>query len=551
MVKEFKDLVVYQAYPKSWQDTTGNGKGDLRGVTQRLPYLADLGIDLLWLNPFYKSPQRDNGYDISDYKSIDPDYGTWQDLDELVQKAGDLGIGLMFDMVLNHVSTDHDWFQKAALGDPYYQDFFYIRPVKEDGSLPTNWESKFGGPAWAPFPGSDDYYLCLYDKSQADLNWHNPNVRQALYDVVNFWIDKGVKGFRFDVLNVIGKDLDLKDAEDGVGKKEYTDTPIVHEWIRELNQQSFGRRDDLVTVGEMSSTTIEDSIKYSNPNYQELDMVFSFHHLKVDYKNGDKWTQMDFDFQELKRLLNDWQVGLTQGGGWNALFWNNHDQPRANSRFGDPKKYPYETATMLATTIHLLRGTPYIYQGEEIGMTNPNFDSIDDYQDVESHNAYKALLDRGLDPDQALGIIQDKSRDNGRTPMQWTGGDQAGFTTGQPWINLAPNYKEVNTQVPDPSQKIFAYYQKLIRLRKDYKVISQGEYQGVQLDHDRIFAYLRDYQGQKLLVLNHFYPGQANISLDPDLVDQSAKVLISNSGDRTLQEDFTMGPYESVAFLID
>ena len=551
MVKEFRDLVVYQAYPKSWQDTTGNGKGDLRGVTQRLPYLADLGIDLLWLNPFYKSPQKDNGYDISDYKSIDPDYGTWEDLDELVQKAGDLGIGLMFDMVLNHVSTDHDWFQKAALGDPYYQDFFYIRPAKEDGSLPTNWESKFGGPAWAPFPGSDDYYLCLYDKSQADLNWHNPNVRQALYDVVNFWIDKGVKGFRFDVLNVIGKDLDLKDAEDGVGKKEYTDTPIVHEWIQELNRHTFGRRDDLVTVGEMSSTTIQDSIQYSNPNYQELDMVFSFHHLKVDYKNGDKWTQMDFDFQELKRVLNDWQVGLTQGGGWNALFWNNHDQPRANSRFGDPKNYPYETATMLATTIHLLRGTPYIYQGEEIGMTNPNFDSIDDYQDVESHNAYKTLLDRGLDPDQALGIIQDKSRDNGRTPMQWTGRDQAGFTTGQPWLNLAPNYKEVNTQVPDPSQKIFTYYQKLIRLRKDYKGISQGDYQGIQLDHDRIFAYLRVYQGQKLLVLNHFYPGQANISLDPDLVDQSAKVLISNSGDRTLQEDFTMGPYESVAFLID
>ena len=550
-MKEFRDLVVYQAYPKSWQDTTGNGKGDLRGVTQRLPYLADLGIDLLWLNPFYKSPQKDNGYDISDYKSIDPDYGTWEDLDELVQKAGDLGIGLMFDMVLNHVSTDHDWFQKAALGDPYYQDFFYIRPAKEDGSLPTNWESKFGGPAWAPFPGSDDYYLCLYDKSQADLNWHNPNVRQALYDVVNFWIDKGVKGFRFDVLNVIGKDLDLKDAEDGVGKKEYTDTPIVHEWIQELNRHTFGRRDDLVTVGEMSSTTIQDSIQYSNPNYQELDMVFSFHHLKVDYKNGDKWTQMDFDFQELKRVLNDWQVGLTQGGGWNALFWNNHDQPRANSRFGDPKNYPYETATMLATTIHLLRGTPYIYQGEEIGMTNPNFDSIDDYQDVESHNAYKTLLDRGLDPDQALGIIQDKSRDNGRTPMQWTGRDQAGFTTGQPWLNLAPNYKEVNTQVPDPSQKIFTYYQKLIRLRKDYKGISQGDYQGIQLDHDRIFAYLRVYQGQKLLVLNHFYPGQANISLDPDLVDQSAKVLISNSGDRTLQEDFTMGPYESVAFLID
>lgn len=550
MGKDFHDKVVYQAYPKSWNDTTGNGMGDLNGVTEKLPYLEELGVDLLWLNPFYKSPQNDNGYDIADYKSIDERYGTWEDLDKLVEKASEHGIGLMFDMVLNHVSTDHEWFQKALAGDSYYQDFFYIREPKEDGSLPTNWDSKFGGPAWAPFGDTGKYFLCLYDKTQADLNWHNPDVRKELYDVVNFWIDKGVKGFRFDVLNVIGKSLDMEDADDGVGKKEYTDTPIVHEWVNELNRNTFGDRDDIITVGEMSSTTIPDSIKYSNPDYNELDMVFSFHHLKVDYKDGDKWTTMDFDFQALKNILDEWQVGLTEGGGWNAVFWNNHDQPRSNSRFADPENYPYESATMLATTIHLLRGTPYIFHGEEIGMTNPNFDSIEDYQDVESHNAYKSLLEDGHSEESALEIIQEKSRDNGRTPMQWDDSYQAGFTTGEPWLKVAPNYKEINTQVEDPSRRIFKYYQKLIQLRKDYKVISEGLYRGVNLDHDSVYAYVREYEDQKLLVFNHFYDGETNFQVPDEFLEKEAKVLISNSGDRQLTKDFTLGPYESVAFLI-
>src|SRR5699024_56212 len=402
MKQENHDMVVYQAYPKSWKDTTGSGTGDIQGIIETLPYLNDLGVDMLWLNPFYKSPQNDNGYDIADYKSIDPSYGTWEDLDDLVQEASKQEIGLMFDMVLNHVSTDHEWFQKALAGDKEYQDYFIIREPKDDGSLPTNWDSKFGGPAWAPFGDSGKYFLCLYDKTQADLNWHNPKVREELYDVVNFWIEKGVRGFRFDVLNVIGKSKDLKDADDGVGKKEYTDTPIVHEWVNELNERTFGKHDDIITVGEMSSTTIPDSIKYSNPEYNELDMVFSFHHLKVDYKDGDKWTTMDFDFQELKRILDEWQVGMTEGGGWNAVFWNNHDQPRAVDRFGDPENYLYESSTMLAQTIHLLRGTPYIFHGEEIGMSNPNFDSIKDYRDVESQNAYKKLLEDGVSEEEAL-----------------------------------------------------------------------------------------------------------------------------------------------------
>lgn len=550
MKQENHDMVVYQAYPKSWKDTTGSGTGDIQGIIETLPYLNDLGVDMLWLNPFYKSPQNDNGYDIADYKSIDPSYGTWEDLDDLVQEASKQEIGLMFDMVLNHVSTDHEWFQKALAGDKEYQNYFIIREPKDDGSLPTNWDSKFGGPAWAPFGDSGKYFLCLYDKTQADLNWHNPKVREELYDVVNFWIEKGVRGFRFDVLNVIGKSKDLKDADDGVGKKEYTDTPIVHEWVNELNERTFGKHDDIITVGEMSSTTIPDSIKYSNPEYNELDMVFSFHHLKVDYKDGDKWTTMDFDFQELKRILDEWQVGMTEGGGWNAVFWNNHDQPRAVDRFGDPENYLYESSTMLAQTIHLLRGTPYIFHGEEIGMSNPNFDSIKDYRDVESQNAYKKLLEDGVSEEEALTIIQEKSRDNGRTPMQWNDSEHAGFTTGEPWLDVAPNYKTVNTTVEDPSRRIFKYYQKLIQLRKNYPIISDGLYRGVELDHESIYAYVRELDDKKLLVLNHFYDRKSSITIPDEFLKGNTEMLISNHGERKLEKEFEMAPYETVAFLI-
>ena len=545
--------VVYQLYPKSFKDTTGNGMGDLRGIIEKLDYLAGLGIDLIWLNPFYPSPQHDNGYDISDYCAIDPAFGTMADFEELVAEADKRGIGLMLDMVLNHVSTEHEWFKKALAGDPKYQAYFYLRPAKADGSLPTNWESKFGGPAWERFGDSDLYYLHLYDVTQADLDWHNPQVRQELHQVVNFWRQKGVKGFRFDVLNVIGKSEELVDSQAPGSSQEkslYTDTPIVHTWIRELNQATFGQDQEIVTVGEMSSTTIENGISYTNPKDQELSMIFSFHHLKVDYENGEKWSNPAFDFLELKRILDDWQTGMSDGQGWNALFFNNHDQPRSNSRFGDIVNYPYQTQTLLATVTHLLRGTPYIYQGEEIGMTNPGYQELAQYNDVETHNNYRIMREKGYSHEKAMTIIQTKSRDNSRTPMQWDGTAHAGFTKATPWLEVAANYPTINVEKELAEGKIYAYYQELIRLRKDYDVISDGTYSGLFLDHPSIMGFVREYEGQQLLVLGHFYDGNVEIELPQAFRGRTATKLIGN-GPVQYAEGMTLGPYEAVAFLFE
>ena len=545
--------VVYQLYPKSFKDTTGNGMGDLRGIIEKLDYLAGLGIDLIWLNPFYPSPQHDNGYDISDYCAIDPAFGTMADFEELVAEAGKRGIGLMLDMVLNHVSTEHEWFKKALAGDPKYQAYFYLRPAKADGSLPTNWESKFGGPAWERFGQTDLYYLHLYDVTQADLDWHNPQVRQELHQVVNFWRQKGVKGFRFDVLNVIGKSEELVDSQAPGSSQEkslYTDTPIVHTWIRELNQATFGQDQEIVTVGEMSSTTIENGISYTNPKDQELSMIFSFHHLKVDYENGEKWSNPAFDFLELKRILDEWQTGMSDGQGWNALFFNNHDQPRSNNRFGDVVNYPYQTQTLLATVVHLLRGTPYIYQGEEIGMTNPGYQELAQYNDVETHNNYQIMRDKGYSHEKAMDIIQAKSRDNSRTPMQWDGTAHAGFTKATPWLEVAANYPTINVEKELAEGKIYTYYQELIRLRKDYDVISDGTYGGLFLNHPSIMAFVREYEGQQLLVLGHFYDGNVEIELPQDFRGRIATKLIGN-GPVQYADRLTLGVYEAVAFLFE
>ena len=545
--------VVYQLYPKSFKDTTGNGMGDLRGIIEKLDYLAGLGVDLIWLNPFYPSPQYDNGYDISDYCAIDPAFGTMADFEELVAEVGKRGIGLMLDMVLNHVSTEHEWFKKALAGDPKYQAYFYLRPAKADGSLPTNWESKFGGPAWERFGDSDLYYLHLYDVTQADLDWHNPQVRQELHQVVNFWRQKGVKGFRFDVLNVIGKSEKLVDSQAPGSSQEkslYTDTPIVHTWIRELNQATFGQDQEIVTVGEMSSTTIENGISYTNPKDQELSMIFSFHHLKVDYENGEKWSNPAFDFLELKRILDEWQTGMSDGQGWNALFFNNHDQPRSNNRFGDVVNYPYQTQTLLATVTHLLRGTPYIYQGEEIGMTNPGYQELAQYNDVETHNNYRIMREKGYSHEKAMTIIQTKSRDNSRTPMQWDGTAHAGFTKATPWLEVAANYPTINVEKELAEGKIYAYYQELIRLRKDYDVISDGTYSGLFLDHPSIMGFVREYVGQQLLVLGHFYDGNVEIELPQAFRGRTATKLIGN-GPVQYAEGLTLGPYEAVAFLFE
>lgn len=544
-----KEKVIYQLYPKSFKDTDGNGIGDLKGIIEKIDYLADLGIDMIWMNPFYPSPQNDNGYDVSNYIEIDPLFGTMEDFEKLVSVAKNHNIDLMLDMVFNHTSTEHEWFQKALAGDPYYQDFYYLRPLKADGSLPTNWESKFGGPAWEKFGDTDLYYLHLYDVTQADLNWHNPDVRQELYKVVRFWLDKGVKGFRFDVLNVIGKDPDLIDSEKPGSSQEkslYTDTPIVHKWINEMNQATFGQREDIVTVGEMSSTTVENGIRYTNPQENELSMIFSFHHLKVDYEEGEKWSNPSFDFIELKAILDEWQQGMSDGEGWNALFLNNHDQPRSNSRFGDVEKYPYETQAMLGTTIQFLRGTPYIYQGEEIGMTNPNYQTIAEYNDIETHNNYKIMLEKGYDGAKVMAIIQAKSRDNSRTPMQWDQSKNAGFTNGQPWLDVASNYPTVNVEAElNNPNGIFAYYKQLIHLRKTKDALINGTYQGILLDDPKVMAYLRTTETEEILVLSHFYAGEVEVEL-PDGFNETAEKIIGNGSAKVVNQSVKLSPYETI-----
>lgn len=541
----FQDKVVYQIYPKSFQDSNNDGFGDINGIIKHLDYLEKLGVDYIWLNPIFVSPQNDNGYDIKDYYAIDPSYGTMADLEKLISEAKKHNIYLMFDMVFNHTSTNHQWFKKALNGEQKYKDYYIFKKGK-NGNPPTNWQSKFGGNAWKYVEKFDEYYLHLFDETQADLNWKNPEVRKEMANIVNFWIEKGIKGFRFDVINLIDKES-FEDDYEGVGKRFYTDRPLVHIYLQELAQNSFGKYDDIITVGEMSATSIDNCVGYTNPNNHELSMVFSFHHLKVDYKNKEKWTLMPFDFQELKQLLNDWQLGMQEGHGWNALFWCCHDQPRVLSRFGDAKNYPKESAKMLATTIHLLRGTPYIYQGEEIGMTNAYFDNIEQYQDVESLNAFKILKQNGMSEDEIYQILQSKSRDNARTPMQWNNHCYAGFSNVEPWIAVNENYHDINVEnnLKD-LDSVFYYYQKLIKLRKQYSVILQGAYEPLLLDHPTIFAYKRIDQNDEIIVYNHFYDdNQSTITVDASQYD----ILLSNVQRNTLEDTIILKPYESLVLI--
>ncbi|GEA93696.1 glucohydrolase [Pediococcus damnosus] len=548
----FQNKIIYQIYPKSFYDSDGDGIGDLQGIIKKIPYLVKLNIDMIWFNPFFVSPQNDNGYDIADYCKVDPRFGTMADFDELARKLKENHIGIMLDMVLNHTSTSHEWFQKALAGNKKYQAFYYIRDPKPNGDLPTNWESKFGGPAWAKFGNTGKYYLHLYDPSQADLDWHNPEVRQALYKVINFWRAKGVHGFRFDVINVTGKEEKLIDAPTNVASKTlYTDTPIVQDYLKEMNQASFGQDPDVITVGEMSSTSIANSVQYTLPGNHELSMVFTFHHLKVDYVNGEKWSKMPFDFMKLKGILNEWQSGMAKGGGWNALFWNNHDQPRAINRFGDPIHYRAKSAEMLATTMHLLRGTPYIYMGEEIGMSDPDYTSMSDYVDIECKNAYQELLNAGKSPSEAFEIIKTKSRDNSRTPMQWNNSKYAGFSTHKPWL-MPTNQAKVNVQDELDHGEIFTYYQKLIKLRKTMPIISEGNFKPLLENDHQVFAYLRTYRNQTLLVLNNFYGKATTVQLPSEMTKLHGKVLISNYDESIeLQDQLELKPYQSVAFLLN
>lgn len=544
-----RNAVIYQIYPKSFYDSTGSGTGDLRGIIEKVPYITSLGVDMVWFNPFFISPQNDNGYDIADYYNIDPTMGSMADVEELIAALTAEGVGVMFDMVLNHVSIEHEWFQRALAGEQEYQNFFYLRPLQEDGSLPTNWESKFGGKSWSQFGETDLYYLHLYDTTQADLNWHNPRVRQELFKVVNFWAEKGVRGFRFDVLNVIGKDTVLHDAAPGENDKLlYTDTERVHPWVQELNRETFGSLEGAITVGEMSSTTIKSSVRYTNPANRELDMVFSFHHLKVDYVDGQKWSDTPFRFMELKQLLTDWAVGIQAGGGWQASFFNNHDQPRALNRFGDAGIYRVQSAQMLAAATHLTRGTPYIYMGEEIGMTDPVYESMDDYVDIESHNAYKILCDEGVDPADAFKIITKKSRDNSRTPMQWTSGANAGFTSGKPWLRPT-SHAEINVEAEEREGQILPFYRRLVQLRHDIPLIAEGTYEPFAREHESVYAFVREHEGQRLLVLNNFYGTETSLTIP--VAFAAGSVLLSNYGQTELGETLTLASYQTLAILAD
>lgn len=552
-MKDFKKSTVYQIYPKSFYDTNDDGVGDLNGVIEKLDYLKTLGIDYIWLTPFYPSPQVDNGYDISDYYNIDPSFGTLEDFEKLVKEAKVRDIYIMLDMVLNHTSTEHNWFKRALSGENKYKEFYIFRePVNNEP--PTNWQSKFGGNAWEYVEKFNKYYLHLFDKTQADLNWDNEEVRNEIYNIVNFWLEKGVKGLRFDVINLISKPQKLENDLEGDGRKYYTDGPRIHQYLHELNENTYGKYDEVITVGEMSSTTIDNCIKYSNPDEKELSMVFNFHHLKVDYYKGDKWTVMDFDFKQLKKLFKTWQEDIQEGNGWNALFWCNHDQPRIVSRFGNDKEYLKESAKMLGTTIHMMRGTPYIYQGEEFGMTNPYFDNIEEYRDVESINYYNILKEQGKPETEILEILKEKSRDNSRTPMQWNDEQNAGFTNGTPWIPICNKYKDINVQKAlEDKTSIFYHYQKLIQLRKDYEIISNGKIKFILEEHEKVLAYVRTLGEERLIVLNNFFKEEVSIEMPEQILGNmsKSKILLSNYEDSNiLERKINLRPFESVVYYI-
>ena len=546
----WKEAVVYQIYPKSFKDTTGSGTGDLKGVMSKLDYLKELGVDVIWLTPVYQSPQHDNGYDISDYYSIDESYGTMEDFEELLHETHKRDMKLIMDLVINHTSTEHEWFKQAASSkDNEFRDF-YIWKDGIDGKEPNNWQSKFGGPAWDYDEKTDQYYLHLFDKTQADLNWENEKVRQKLYEMIGFWAEKGIDGFRLDVINLISKNQAFPNDDIGDGRRFYTDGPRIHEFLQEMNEAVLAPY-QLMTVGEMSSTTLDSCILYTQVDRKELDMTFQFHHLKVDYPNGEKWTKAPFDFIQLKEILTHWQVGMDKGDGWNALFWCNHDQPRIVSRLGDDEKYHGESAKMLATTLHMMNGTPYIYQGEELGMTNPNFEALEDYRDVESLNAYHLMKEAGKSEKEIMGILQQKSRDNSRTPMQWSADSQAGFTAGTPWIPLASNYPEINVEaaVADKNS-VYYHYQALIALRKKYDIIVHGDYRPLLDSHQHVFAYTRNWNSEKILVVSNFYAEEVTVNFT-DEKKEEIEIILSNYPDSTKNiADVTLRPYESIVYYL-
>ncbi|MFD1780411.1 alpha-glucosidase [Fredinandcohnia salidurans] len=529
----WKESVVYQIYPRSFKDTNGDGIGDLKGITEKLDYLKDLGVDVIWLSPVYESPNDDNGYDISNYCEIMDEFGTMADWEELLSQMHKRGMKLMMDLVVNHSSDEHKWFQESRKSkDNPYRDYYIWRPAK-DGKEPNNWESFFSGSAWQYDEQTGEYYLHLFSKKQPDLNWENPKVREEVYDLMTFWLEKGIDGFRMDVINLISKVPGLPDGEPQEGKTYasgapyYMNGPRIHEFLQEMNQQVLSKH-DIMTVGEMPGVDTEEAQKYTGADRNELNMVFQFEHMDLDSGPTGKWDLRPLNLLDLKQTFTKWQKGL-EGSGWNSLYLNNHDQPRMVSRFGDDGEYWLESAKMLGTFLHMLQGTPYIYQGEELGMTNVQFDSIEDYKDIETLNMYKEKVDAGVAPEQIMQSIYAKGRDNARTPMQWDESENAGFTTGTPWISVNPNYREINAakQVDDPNS-IFHYYKKLIELRKQHEIIVYGDYDLLLPEHPTIYAYTRILADEKLLVVLNFSSEHALFELPEKCSYKTQELLISN-----------------------
>ena len=533
----WKSAVIYQIYPRSFQDTNGDGFGDFQGIIKRLPYLEKLGIDCIWLCPVYRSPQDDNGYDISDYCDVDPMFGTMADMEELIGKAREHGIYIVMDLVLNHSSDEHKWFieAKKSRENPYH-DYYVWRDGKE-GVLPNDMKAAFGGSAWEWVPEVEQYYFHQFSVKQPDLNWENPKLRQELWDIINFWIDKGVGGFRLDVIDLVGKVPDEKITSNG---------PKLHEYIKEMTAHTFVR-DNLISVGETWSATPEIAKLYSNPDGSELSMVFQFEHICLDQQEGkEKWDLAPLPFHKFKEVWNKWQTEL-YGCGWNSLFWDNHDLPRIVSRWGDEGQYREESAKMLATLLHGMQGTPYIYQGEELGMTNVKYE-LEEYRDIELFGMYKERRAQGYTHEELMESTYAKTRDNARTPMQWDTTEQAGFTTGKPWMKVNPNYTEINAaEQVDCEDSIFNYYRKLIQLRKELPVLTDGKFTMLDMDHDQIFAYLRDNGEDKLLVVCNFYGNTVDYAVSEKAED--LELLIGNYTEENMQTD-VLRPYEARIYRI-
>ena len=547
----WKESVVYQIYPRSFCDSNGDGIGDLNGITGKLDYLKELGIDVIWLSPVYKSPNDDNGYDISDYQAIMDEFGTMEDFDRMLATAHEKGIKIMMDLVVNHTSDEHKWFIESRKStDNPYRDYYIWRPAKEDGSLPNNWGSCFSGPAWEYDKTTDMYFLHLFSKKQPDLNWDNPAVRQDVFDMMNWWLKKGVDGFRMDVISLISKEPGLPDKEPGInGYATFNvsaNGPHVHEYLQEMRQKALNNA-DTITVGECSGVTLEEAKKYARSDEKELNMVFQFEHMDVDSdEKAGKWTTRKMDLRNLKKILTRWQKGL-QDIAWNSLYWENHDQPRSVSRFGnDSDEYREISAKMLATCIHMMQGTPYVYQGEELGMTNCPFNTLDNFRDLESINAFHELTEQGkMTEEDMMAAIGYKGRDNARTPMQWDDSAYAGFSTATPWIMVNPNYTKINAKDQiNREDSVFKYYQKLIKLRHESELIVYGTYDLILDDDKDIYAYIRTLGDEKLIVYCNFSENTREVELPEEFANK--KVLISNYSDAKANQKITLRPYEAI-----